>query len=241
LTGAAGLNRQIDFRGFKMLQALLLIIISACVFWGASGLATAADRKATVIADMPPRADAGTDFAALIGEPVVFDGSKSADDDGNILNYHWNFGDGTRAIGITPRHVFWHPGTYHVKLLVRDDSGRPANVHTDEVVVTIKTPPNVTPRAHIAISGSVLTRVGIPIMFDGSKSSDGDGNILLYDWDFGNGAKARGVAPVYTYQVPGQYIVTLLVMDDYENPGGTHKTQFTLTIKPGATAVKEKD
>ena len=88
--------------------------------------------------------------------------------------------------------------------------------------------------ARISVSGSVSARVGEPILFDGSKSRDLDGNILIYDWDFSNGAKATGVAAVYTYQQAGRYDVTLKVTDDYRNRAGSHQTQFTLTVKPRA-------
>jgi DNA-binding beta-propeller fold protein YncE len=53
-------------------------------------------------------------------------------------------------------------------------------------------------------------------IFNGSASSDPDGTVVRYDWDFGDGTGARegGVAPSHTYSAAGTYPVTLTVIDD---------------------------
>lgn len=50
--------------------------------------------------------------------------------------------------------------------------------------------------------------------FDGSGSSDLDGTISNYDWDFGDSGTASGATPSYTYAADGTYAVTLTVTDD---------------------------
>jgi len=216
------------------MQRVLLctIILAGAVY------ATASSSQA---ADQPPLADAGPDRTVLTGERIIFDGTSSTDRNGNILEYRWDFSDGAHAIGITPHHVFWRPGAYRVKLTVKDDSGLAGNIHTDITVVTVNRRPNIVPKAQIALIGTQSARVGEPITFDGSKSSDPDGNILTHEWDFGNGAKARGVAPLFTYQQEGQYNVTLKVTDDYGDPAGTHQTQISINVKPRAVAKKAKE
>ena len=56
---------------------------------------------------------------------------------------------------------------------------------------------------------------GVPLTFDGTKSSDPDGAPLTYSWDFdasnGTGKHALGSSPVHTYDRPGRYAVTLTV------------------------------
>ena len=50
--------------------------------------------------------------------------------------------------------------------------------------------------------------------FDGSSSSDPDGSITNYDWNFGDGATASGATASHTYAADGTYTLTLTVTDD---------------------------
>jgi len=50
--------------------------------------------------------------------------------------------------------------------------------------------------------------------FDGSGSSDNDGTIVSYDWDFGDGNTGSGEIINHTYDAEGTYTVTLTVTDD---------------------------
>jgi len=54
---------------------------------------------------------------------VTFDASGSYDQDGNIVSYIWNFGDGNSGSGETVKHTFSSPGSYNVKLTVTDNEG----------------------------------------------------------------------------------------------------------------------
>lgn len=51
------------------------------------------------------------------------------------------------------------------------------------------------------------------VQFDGSGSTDADGNILSYIWDFGDGNMGSGVSPTHAYVDPGNYTVILAVKD----------------------------
>jgi PKD repeat protein len=56
--------------------------------------------------------------------PIRFDASESYDSDGEIVSYHWLFGDGGTADGITVEHVFQTPGIeYRIVLTVTDNDG----------------------------------------------------------------------------------------------------------------------
>ncbi len=46
---------------------------------------------------------------------------RSWDADGNIISWHWNFGDNTNSTEQNPTHIFEEPGTYAVALTVTDD------------------------------------------------------------------------------------------------------------------------
>lgn len=55
---------------------------------------------------------------------------------------------------------------------------------------------------------------GEAVLFDGSGSSDADGRIENYLWDFGDGASGTGVRPEHTYTQEGTYTITLTVRDN---------------------------
>lgn len=59
---------------------------------------------------------------------------------------------------------------------------------------------------------------GQPVSFDGSGSSDPDGNALTYAWSFGDAGTATGVTATHTYAAAGQYLVTLTVTDNGTPP-----------------------
>lgn len=74
--------------------------------------------------------------------------------------------------------------------------------------------------------------------FDGSASTDSDGSIVTYHWDFGDGNTATGTSANHSYQQAGDYNVTLTVTDDND---ATNSTNNVLSVINGgggeATAV----
>ena len=54
---------------------------------------------------------------------VYFDASKSFDNDGSIISYRWNFGDGSTDSNVRAIHMYGEPGRYWVSLTVIDDDG----------------------------------------------------------------------------------------------------------------------
>jgi subtilisin family serine protease/PKD repeat protein len=72
--------------------------------------------------------------------------------------------------------------------------------------------------------GPYKTLVGQPLTFNGSGSSDPDGDALTYRWDFGDGATGTGASPVHTYQAKGTYTVSLVVNDGYQDSAATGTT-----------------
>lgn len=158
------------------------------------------------------------------GLQLSADGSGSADTDGTIADYSWDFGDGTAPVsGATVSHDYAAGGTYPVTLTVTDDDGA-TNVATQTVTVTA---PNAAPTAAF---DSVAT--DLSVAFDGSGSSDADGTIAGYSWDFGDStAPASGVSPTHTYAVAGTYSVTLTVTDD-DGAQGVITTQVSVNAPP---------
>ena len=75
-----------------------------------------------------------------------------------------------------------------------------------ELVPGIDVPPVADPSGPYASDGGT-------VQFDGSKSTDLDGDALGYNWDFGDGSAGTGVQPSHSYTADGTYNVTLVVTD----------------------------
>jgi PKD repeat protein len=52
---------------------------------------------------------------------IIFNASKSVPNDGKIVNYEWDFGDGYSGKGVSISHIYYDSGTYEVKLTVTND------------------------------------------------------------------------------------------------------------------------
>ena len=63
---------------------------------------------------------AGPDQKVSAGDTVYFDGAGSTDIIGLILNYAWDYGDGSAGEGVLVDHVFDTPGIYEVRLTISD-------------------------------------------------------------------------------------------------------------------------
>jgi hypothetical protein len=80
------------------------------------------------------------------------------------------------------------------------------------------------PNSPIAYIEAPLTgSVGIEIEFDGSKSYDPNGDEISFEWDFGDGTNEVGKLTYHTYELPGEYNITLTVSDEEGNAGTISK------------------
>jgi len=80
--------------------------------------------------NLAPVADPGGPYAAEPGQDIAFDGSGSADPNGDALSYSWDFGDGSSATGVAPTHAYAAIGSYTVSLVVNDGEFDSAAVTT---------------------------------------------------------------------------------------------------------------
>ncbi len=159
-----------------------------------------------------PRADAGSDVIACVGDKLPFDGSGSFAEENQILMGRWSYGDGRTERGIKTLHAYKEPGTYRAQLQVRNAFDDSCPFSPDERIVTVNAAPK--PQLQVSTTG----RVAKSIIFDGSASIDGNGYSLTYYWDFGDGTAYFGrVKERHTYQETGDYTVTLTVDDDQQS------------------------
>lgn len=75
----------------------------------------------------------------------------------------------------------------------------------------------------------------LTVQFDASVSSDSDGTIAAYSWNFGdNSAAGSGATPTHTFQAIGSYTITLTVTD---NGGATNSTRQYVSVSEAMTTT----
>ncbi len=172
------------------------------------------------IANQPPVAviekSAGTVSSS---ESVAFNAVHSYDPDGVILSYKWDFGDGTTSTDMLAIHKYASNGAYTVKLTVTDNQG--ATNTTQTTVNSVNLPPEA-----VFTASATTVDTNEAVYFDASPSSDPDGTIVSYKWDFGDGTTGTGVTVSHTFASKGGYSVTLTVTD---NDGATDSATATTT------------
>ncbi len=163
--------------------------------------------------NLPP--EAGFTVAAD-GLTITVDGSASTDPDGTITTYEWDFGDGSSATGATPApKTYAAEGTYTVALTVTDDGGTTGTT-TQDVVVSAK---NALPVASFTTAIDDLT-----VTVDASQSTDTDGEVVGWLWEYGDGATSQLQQPEpHTYAAAGEYTIALTVTDDRGGQGSAEQ------------------
>jgi bacillolysin len=84
--------------------------------------------------NVAPVADANGPYNALENASISFSSNGSVDNDGSIVSYSWNFGDGTTSTSANPTHAYTTAGTYTATLTVTDNDGA---TDSDQATVTI--------------------------------------------------------------------------------------------------------
>ena len=88
-------------------------------------------------------------------------------------------------------------------------------------------PTSNAPPVAVAAAQPTAVAIGQAVTFDGSASSDPDGSIAAYRWDFGDGAHATTAAASHAYAAAGAYVATLTVTD---NAGSTATSSLTISV-----------
>jgi len=171
-----------------------------------------------IVVDTLPDIDFTIDDDTIcLWEIATFNSSGS-----NIATWYWEFGDGIFSNDANPIHLYTQPGLYTVILTGTDNDGCVGTVSHDILV-------RENPFADFNYNNACF---GDSIYFN-DQSYSNEGNIISWDWDFGDGSSSLDQNPVHYYQGTGTYNVSLIVVNEfgcsdtayneiqvYDNPSG---------------------
>lgn len=178
---------------------------------GRSDTSTRSITVAEAVAVDPVMAIPGT---ALVDQPVQFDASAVTGAGREPVGYHWDFhGDGTldeRTDGPRATYAFATPGKYPTRVEVVMAAGDRLHASVADPVV-VGQPPDAT-----FSYDPQPVRAESDITLDARASGDADGEIIRYEWDFGDDGRVDATGPVVTYafETAGTEPVSLSVVDD---------------------------
>jgi len=161
---------------------------------------------------------------------VDFDAGTSYDPDGRIVSYDWDFADGAIDTGKTTSHTFTTATTqtYTVRLTVTDDDGAASVGYQSIEVLGAPVSGNNAPTARFTATPT-FGNSPLTVQFNGSSSTDADGSIELYSWDFGDNSTGAGevLSHTFTAVATSNFTVRLTVTD---NQGTTATTTTVITV-----------
>jgi PKD repeat protein len=134
-----------------------------------------------------------------------------------ITGWLWDFDDGQTSTSQNPSHTYATAGYYDVTLTVTGASGA-----SDNVTNQVWAGPNQAPTADF----SYATTGGNGVSFF-DQSTDVDGTVTGWSWNFGDGNTSTDQNPSHVYASPGTYSVTLTATD---NDGATDSVNKSVSV-----------
>ncbi len=192
-----------------------------------AGLTDSITKTVTVsegeVVNQPPTANFTYSPSSPQANETISFTDQSSDPDGSVVSWSWAFGDGSTSTLQNPTHSYGVDGSYNVTLTVTDNGGA-----TDSITKTITVGEIVTnqpPTASFTYFPSTPRVNGLISFTD--QSTDPDGQIVSWNWDFGDGSTSAQQNSSHSYASSGNYQASLTVTD---NGGATDNTTKTVTV-----------
>ncbi|MEL7529791.1 MAG: PKD domain-containing protein [Bacteroidota bacterium] len=152
-----------------------------------------------------PQADFSSNLSNICtGQDIAFT-DLSSPGSAPIVNWLWDFGDGTTSSLQNPVHTYAFAGSFTVSLVVTD-----ANGCTDLLAQNAFIDVNQTPNADFVPDNAFGCTLPFTVNFLGQSTSPG----LTHSWNFGlAGANSSSPSPSFTYNTAGLYSVLHIVSD----------------------------
>ena len=156
----------------------------------------------TIIVFEPPTANFNFSFNTCVIEAVTFDETSTSNSNNTpILNYTWNFDDGTIISAQDTSHLYNLAGNFNVSLIIQD-----ANLCSDTIVRTVSWFP--APIVAVDVSDSVGCQPLTVNFTNNSYPINGYTTI----WNFGDGDSSSLASPTHVYDQYGNFIVHLFIL-----------------------------
>ncbi len=126
---------------------------------------------------------------------------------GNPTSWRWDLGNGTISTLQNPTATYFNPGTYSVKLVVRN--GANADSVIRQQLITI------FPKPVASFTGTGTAGCFPHTVQFTDASSAVSGTLSSWQWDFGDGTTSTLQNPSHTYTIAGNFTVTLRVTNSH--------------------------
>jgi len=162
---------------------------------------------------------------------INFSAILSFDEDGFIVTFEWDFGDGSSGTGESASHTYTGSGTFTVVLRVTDDNGA-TDTASKTITVTAAEEPGAGGAGPTAsFTATPLTgQVPFTVQFNASATVYLGHAITSYTWDFGDGVTGTGVTPTHTYGTAGTYNVVLRIIAADNTTGVASRTVIATAV-----------
>lgn len=144
----------------------------------------------TLVVYEPPQVNFEVNLQGVCSGVVQFENLSSE----SILEWHWDFGDGTTSTEENPQHTYMMPDAYEVELVAVHEFSADTLRFDLEVDFAI---------ADFAVPDTVFNGADFEVL----NSSLGAVNYL---WNFGDGATSSMENPVHQYDTTGIYTIQLI-------------------------------
>lgn len=152
--------------------------------------------------------------------PVIINFQNQSTGTG-VVNYQWDFGDGSTSTLLNPSHTYTTNGTYTIKLIVTNGSGCADTIVKENGVTVGTVDGNFTSPATVCQGTSVqFTNTSVPVP-------------ASVTWYFGDGSTSNDLNGVYTYPAAGAYSVKMVASFG----ACTDSAIKAITVQPKPTAA----
>ncbi len=146
--------------------------------------------------------------------------TSTEDPEGDDMRHTFDWGDGTTSETefvksgerIVQSHAWNEPGEYRIRVRATDDHGASSR-WSNTLVMSTRSSERQPPTAIISATPTEIIE-GESVSFSAEASRDTDGELVSYDWDFGDGDTSTGLKLEHAYTHSGHYTASLTVTDN---------------------------